>query len=77
MPLAKRMQKYMNIKELSVDEIADKSGISRSDLQKFLTGHGAIDSAHFETLNSLWPEMIAYTFNIDACLCNELHLTKQ
>lgn len=77
MLLAKRMQKYMQIKDLSVDEVADKSGIPLADLRKFLKGHAPIDSVHFETLNSIWPEMVAYIFNIDASVCQELHLTVQ
>ncbi|BBP46255.1 hypothetical protein THMIRHAS_16280 [Thiosulfatimonas sediminis] len=76
MPLAKRMRRYMQIKNLSAQEVAEKCGIPLSELQNFLDGIGAIDSMHFETLNSIWPELVAYTFNVDASVCTDFPITK-
>lgn len=76
MSLHRRMQQYMRIKNLSINEVSDKSGIPLNELETFLDGSNAIDSMDFEKLNSIWPEMVAFTFNIDASICNELHLTR-
>ncbi|MBO1928150.1 hypothetical protein J3998_11245 [Thiomicrorhabdus sp. 6S2-11] len=71
------MQKYMQIKDLSIAEVADTLEISPDDLQLFLQGKTSIDTHHFETLNGTWPEMVAYIFNIDASLCQEIPISIQ
>lgn len=71
MALYKRIRKYLQIKQLSPQQIASEASISQVDLEKFLQGLDAIDSNQMDQLNRSWPEMIAYGFDIDISLCTE------
>ncbi|QKI88933.1 hypothetical protein [Thiomicrorhabdus xiamenensis] len=65
------MRKYLQIKQISAQQVASEASISLVDFEKFLQGLDAIDSSQMEQLNRFWPEMIAYGFDIDISLCTE------
>ncbi|MBN2647703.1 MAG: hypothetical protein JXR44_07955 [Thiotrichales bacterium] len=71
MQLMTKMRQFMQLRQLSLQEISETTAISLTDLEDFLTGKDSLNAHHWDELNQHWPEMIAYCFDIDPIFCKD------
>ncbi|QKI88934.1 hypothetical protein [Thiomicrorhabdus xiamenensis] len=65
MSFNQRVKSYIEAKGIIKHRVAEVAEITPSAFFRFLNGTSTMKSSNIEKLQEVWPEMIAYGFNID------------
>ncbi|CAN8142362.1 hypothetical protein J3998_11250 [Thiomicrorhabdus sp. 6S2-11] len=68
-----RVKAYIEAKGIIKHRVAEVAEITPSAFFRFLNGTSTMKSSNIEKLQEVWPEMIAYGFNIDPAVAQSAH----
>ena len=72
----RRIKHYIEYNGIIKHRVAEVAGITPSAFFRFLNGTSSMKSTSIERLNSVWPEMVAYGFDIDPLIAHETERLK-
>jgi len=67
----KRVKHYIEYNGIIKHRVAEVAGITPSAFFRFLNGTSTMKSTNIEKINKVWPEMVAYGFNIDPIVAKQ------
>lgn len=74
MKLHQRFNNFIQTNQIEMEHICEITGLENSQLDSFLDGTiDIMTSQHLDQLNKVFPELIAYTFEIETHHCELLN----
>ena len=69
MALNRRLKSYIDLTELTYEEVAFTIGMTVHELRNFIEHNEGLYAEHIEKLAQSWPEMMAYLFQTPSSAC--------
>lgn len=69
MGLNHRLQNYLKMTDLSLEEVAAEMDVSVYDMRQFMQYNDGLSAEHIEKMAKRWPVMAAYLFQTPVSVC--------
>lgn len=77
MKFHERVKFYIEWKGITKKRVAEVAGITQSALYRFLNGTSTMKSSHLQKINNEWPEMVAFSFDVNPHVAQEAQRIKE